>query len=243
MGMTRIALVTGGSQGIGFEVAKQLGEVDGIRVILGVRDPVKGKVAVEKLNTFGIIASYIPLNIVDKNSIDSTREVIEKEYGKLDILVNNAGVSTSVAQNPSTLDVKLLREIFETNFFAQVAVTQAMLPLLRKSSAGRIVNVSSSLGSLSLQANSNYKYYPFNMFGYNSSKTALNAFTVSLAKELSGTSIKVNSADPDWCRTDLGGDQAPFSASEGAAVITRLALLSEDGPAGGFFNSSNHLGW
>jgi NAD(P)-dependent dehydrogenase (short-subunit alcohol dehydrogenase family) len=238
----KVALVTGATQGIGFEVARQLG-LKGIKVIIGARSEKKASDALVLLENDNIEAEYLLLDIVDEVSIQHAYEMISSTYGKLNILVNNAGISTQEDQSPSTIDNRVLKGIFNTNFFSQISVTQKLLPLLQKESDSRIVNVSSSMGSLSLQSNPNYKYFPFNMFGYNVSKTALNAFTIALAKELNGSSIKINSADPDWCRTNLGGDQAPYSPEDGARVIVHLATLGNDGPTGSFFNFSNVLGW
>jgi NAD(P)-dependent dehydrogenase (short-subunit alcohol dehydrogenase family) len=239
----KIALVTGASEGIGFEVARQLGQKK-IKVLIGARNEAKALVAIEQLKAENIEADFISLNILDADSILEAKKRIDKQYGKLDILVNNAGISSNEEQLPSKINEVVLDAVLRTNFFAHVTVTQIFLPLL-KSTNGCIVNVSSSLGSLSLQSNVNYKFFPFNNFGYNVSKTALNAFTVALAKELQmeGSSVKINSADPDWCRTRLGGDIAPFSAMEGAQIIVQLATIEGKGPSGGFFNGSNLLTW
>jgi NAD(P)-dependent dehydrogenase (short-subunit alcohol dehydrogenase family) len=242
-GTKKIALVTGASEGIGFEVALQLGQKN-IKVLIGARNEAKARVAVDQLKAENIEAEFVSLNIVDTDSISEAKKYIEKQYGKLDILVNNAGISSGEEQLPSKIKEVVLDTVLRTNFFAQVTVTQIFLPLV-KSTNGCIVNVSSSLGSLSMQSNANYKYFPFNNFGYNVSKTALNAFTVALAKELQmeGSSVKINSADPDWCRTKLGGDIAPFSPKEGAQIIVKLATLEGNGPSGGFFNGNNLLAW
>src|SRR5262249_38698277 len=155
-------------------------------------------------------------------------------FGKLDILVNNAGIIGNHDYNipPSELALEHIREVFETNFFGVIAVTQAFVPLLKKSDAGRIVNVSSGLGSLTLLSNPGYEFYGINFLDYNASKTALNAFTVSLSKEFLNTPIKVNSADPDFTATDLNDNRGTHTVEEGADTAVWLATLPEDGPTG-----------
>ena len=169
---------------------------------------------------------------------------LEGRYGKLDILVNNAGVVLDEADmegpggfnTTSTVTPEVLRRTFETNFFAVVALTQALLPLIRKAPAGRIVNLSSILGSLTLHTDPKSPIYDIKAFAYDASKTALNAFTVHLAHELRDTPIKVNSAHPGWVKTDMGGAAAPLEVAEGGKTSVRLATLPDDGPTGGFFH-------
>jgi NAD(P)-dependent dehydrogenase (short-subunit alcohol dehydrogenase family) len=176
---------------------------------------------------------------------------LESRYGKLDILVNNAGVmldrADSEAQggfnSTSTVTPDILRQTFETNFFAVVALTQALLPLIRKSPAGRIVNLSSILGSLTLHADPASPIYGMKAFAYDASKTALNAFTVHLAHELRGTPIKVNSAHPGWVKTDMGGSAAPMEVSEGGKTSVQLATLPDDCPTGGYFHQGKARPW
>ena len=171
--------------------------------------------------------------------------------GRLDILVNNAGVlkegeisATGSGPNPVTaVSPEMLRETFETNFFASVALTQKLLPLIRKSPAGRIVNVSSILGSLTLHSDPNSPIYPFKTFAYDASKAALNAFTVHLAYELRDSKIKVNSAHPGWVKTEMGGPNATMEVSEGGKTSAQLATLADDGPSGGFFHLGQPLPW
>lgn len=169
---------------------------------------------------------------------------LQERHGKLDILVNNAGVMLDAIDfaapgshnSTSTVTQEILHKTFETNFFAVVALTQALLPLIRKAPAGRIVNLSSILGSLTLHADPSSPIYEMKAFAYDASKTALNAFTVHLAQELHGTKIKVNSAHPGWVKTDMGGSAAPMELSEGGKTSVRLATLGNDGPTGGFFH-------
>jgi NAD(P)-dependent dehydrogenase (short-subunit alcohol dehydrogenase family) len=176
---------------------------------------------------------------------------LEGRYGKLDILVNNAGVMLEDTDfgapggfnTTTTVTPEVLRSIFETNFFAVVALTQALLPLIRKSPAGRIVNLSSILGSLTLHSDRSSGIYDKKAFGYDASKTALNAFTVHLAQALHGTPIKVNSAHPGWVKTDLGGSAAPMEVSEGGKTSVQLATLPDNGPTGGYFHLGEPLPW
>jgi NAD(P)-dependent dehydrogenase (short-subunit alcohol dehydrogenase family) len=176
---------------------------------------------------------------------------LEGRYGKLDILVNNAGVALedSDFEAPggfnTTTSVKpeILRRVFETNFFAVVGLTRALLPLIRKAPAGRIVNLSSILGSLAQHSDPASPIYSTKAFAYDASKTALNAFTVHLAHELTGTAIKVNSAHPGWVKTDMGGSSAPMEVSEGGKTSVQLATLPDDGPTGGYFHLGQPLPW
>jgi NAD(P)-dependent dehydrogenase (short-subunit alcohol dehydrogenase family) len=238
----RVALVTGANKGLGFEIARQLGQ-QRVCVLLGARHSKRGRAAVEQLKAEGIDAHSVILDVTHAPSIERTRHFIEREYGRLDILVNNAGVAHDASLAPSETPLETIRDVFETNFFGVIAVTQALLPLLRLSQAGRIVNMSSSLGSLTRNADPTSPFASMRLLGYNASKTALNAFTVLLASELRATPVKVNSADPDWCKTDMGGKEAPFTAAEGAATAVWLATLDENGPTGGFFNKQQAVPW
>jgi NAD(P)-dependent dehydrogenase (short-subunit alcohol dehydrogenase family) len=176
---------------------------------------------------------------------------LDATFGKLDILVNNAGVLLDEADlegstgfnTTSTVTLEILRKTFDTNFFAVVALTQTLLPLIRKSSAGRIVNLSSILASLTLHADPKSPIYNMKGFAYDASKTALNAFTVHLAQELHNTPIKVNSAHPGWVKTEMGGSAAPMEVSEGGKTSVQLATLPDDGPTGGFFHLGEPLPW
>jgi NAD(P)-dependent dehydrogenase (short-subunit alcohol dehydrogenase family) len=176
---------------------------------------------------------------------------LEKNYGKLDILVNNAGVSLEDVDfgtpggfnTTTTVTPEILRKTFETNLFAVVAITQALLPLIRKAPAGRIVNLSSILGSLTIHSDPRSPIYDKKAFAYDASKTALNAFTVHLAQALRGTPIKVNSAHPGWVKTDMGGSAAPMEVSEGGKTSVQLATLPDDGPTGGYFHLGQPLPW
>jgi len=243
-GAKKVALISGANKGIGLETARQLGK-QGVTVLLGARDLAKGETAAAQLKSEGIDARAVKLDVVNPADIKAVAEKIEKEFGKLDILVNNAGVAFDPigGNTTSTTSDEKLRKTFDTNFFAVVAVTQAMLPLLKKSDAGRIVNVSSILGSLTLHATDGSPIYEAKMFAYNASKTALNAFTVHLAHELKGTKIKVNSAHPGWVKTDMGSDAAPMEIEDGAKTEVALATLGADGPTGGYVHLGETLPW
>ena len=241
----KVALISGANKGIGFETARQLGKL-GFTVLLGSRDAMKGEVAARQLRGDGVDARVVKLDVRKQADIDAAAKMIEADYGKLDVLVNNAGVMEEkswTVNTTSSTDMQKLRSTFETNVFAVVAVTQAMLPLLMKSEAGRIVNVSSILGSVSLQATPGSPTYGTKLFAYNSSKAALNLFTISLAHELRKTKIKVNSAHPGWVKTDMGGSAAPMDAAAGAKTEVMLATLPDDGPTGGFFHNGQAIAW
>ena len=236
----KVALVTGSNKGLGFGIAKKLGEQE-ITVLIGGRNPAKGKEAVDKLRQEKIDAHFIELDVSDCSSIESAYKAIAEQFGKLDILVNNAGVNLEFSAGlpaPSEVSLDVIRKTFEVNFFGTVAVTQAMLPLIRKSDAGRIVNISSDMASLTLHQDPSFKFYDYKQLAYDSSKTAINAFTVHLAHELQDTNIKVNSAHPGWIKTDMGTDEGELTIDEGAAMPVWLATLPKDGATGGYFDEN-----
>ena len=189
----------------------------------------------------GIEAEAIRLDVTSPADHQAAYEHLDRRFGRLDILVNNAGV----AKRATTCLVPMadLRWTFETNFFGMVALTQALLPLVRKSAAGRIVNLSSALASLTWHSDPKSQIYDTKVFAYDASKTALNAFTVHLAYELRDTKIKVNSADPGWVKTEMGGENAPMEVSEGGKTSAALATLPEDGPTGGYFHMGQAIPW
>jgi NAD(P)-dependent dehydrogenase (short-subunit alcohol dehydrogenase family) len=236
----RVALVTGANRGLGFEISHQLAK-QGVKIVMGVRDVMKGQVAANRLLQDGLDVEFRYLDVTDTESIETIRGYLDETYGKLDILINNAGACLDSGKQPSEVNLDIIRQTLEINFIGAVAITQALLPLILQSEAGRIVNMSSGRGSLTQHGDSNYHYAK--TLAYNSSKTALNSFTVMLAAELKDTTIKVNSADPDWCRTDMGTGMATYSAEEGADTPVWLATLSSDGCTGGFFNSRNRIPW
>ncbi|RYX98089.1 MAG: SDR family oxidoreductase [Comamonadaceae bacterium] len=244
----KIAFITGANRGIGFETARQLGKL-GIFTVLGVRNADAGREAVATLKAEGFDADALVFDATQPADRDSAVAYFEKIAGRLDVLVNNAGVhlegepGSPPPYTASTVPEKILRDTFETNFLAPVAVTQALLPLLRKSKAGRIVNLSSILGSLTLQSDPASPIYDFKATAYDSSKTALNAFTVQLAYELRNSTVKVNSAHPGWVQTSMGGSAAPMNVADGAKTSVLLATLPESGANGGFFHMGDALPW
>lgn len=241
----KVALITGANKGIGFETARQLGQ-KGITVLLGARDLVKGQKAADALIKEGIDAYAVKLEVTSPKDITAVKDFIEKKYGKLDILVNNAGVAQGeelFANDTLAVSQQVLKSTFDTNFFAVVDVTQQLLPLLEKSEAGRIVNLSSILGSLAEHSDVNSPIAGAKELAYNASKTALNQFTVHLAAALKNKNIKVNSAHPGWVKTDMGTDAAPMNVEDGAKTSVTLATLDEQGPNGRFIHAGQELPW
>jgi NAD(P)-dependent dehydrogenase (short-subunit alcohol dehydrogenase family) len=237
----RVAVVTGANKGIGLEIARQLAR-EGITVFLGARDAERGRAAAEKLRAEGFDARPLALDVTDDASVAAAASFVERDTGRLDILVNNAGIAIDDGP-PSRVSIGALRRTYETNVFGVVRTTQAMLPLLRRSDAGRIVNLSSGLGSLARNSDPSWDYAAVKFLAYNSSKTAVNAITVQFAYELRDTSIKVNAADPGYVATDMNRNQGVRSVEQGAATPVRLATLPPDGPTGGYFNDDGPLPW
>ena len=244
----KIAFITGGNRGLGFQTALDLKD-PGIKVVIGSRDLKQGEEAVARLRAAGVDADMLHFDITSAADHQAAYDYFNSKYGRLDILVNNAGIAggsfpgTGPEHRASDVPLDLLHKVFETNFFAPVALTKTLLPLLKKSPAARIVNLSSILGSLTLHADPSAPIYNGKAFAYDASKTALNAFTVHLAHELKGTPIKVNSAHPGWVKTDMGGPSAPMELSEGGKTSVQLATLPEDGPTGGFFHLGQPVPW
>ena len=241
----KIALITGANKGIGLETARQLGR-EGTTVLVAARDSEKAGRAAATLKAEGLDTVPVKLDVTSTADIQAAAAFIESKYGRLDILVNNAGINAEdgfTGNNSSTVAQSALRETFDTNFFAVVELTQALLPLLRKSPAGRIVNLSSILGSLTLHSNPKSPIAGSKPLGYNASKAALNAFTIHLADALKDTKIKVNSAHPGWVKTDMGGQGATMELTDGARTSVELALLGDDGPTGTFSHLSKQVPW
>ena len=243
--MEKVAFITGANRGIGFETSKQLAKKN-TKVILGSRDLDKGKKAIEKLATEGINADLIQYDAFDLNAPQKVYDYISKEYKKLDILINNAGVLLTgnlFVTNSSSVTDKDIKDTFQTNLFSVISLTQKLLPLIKKSDAGRIVNVSTILSSLTLHSAKDSPISPAKEFAYNASKTALNAFTIHLANELKDTKIKVNSGHPGWVKTELGGPNAPIEVKDSFETSLRLATLDENGPTGGLFHKDEIIPW
>ncbi|GEO67576.1 SDR family oxidoreductase [Levilactobacillus spicheri] len=236
----KIALITGADRGIGFETAKELGQ-QGYVVLIGSRNVKRGQVAVEQLKALDIVADTLEIDVTDQQTVQRAADQISNTYQKLDVLINNAGIALPDDELPSTVSVDVLRQTFDTNFFGSFAVTQIMLPLIRKAKAGRIVSLSSSVGSLNWQSHP-IEGAPINP-AYAASKNGVNALTVMFARELKGTAIKVNAADPGWTATDLNGFNAPRSVAEGAQIVVKLATLPADGPSGQLISESGEIAW
>ncbi|MBM7517602.1 SDR family NAD(P)-dependent oxidoreductase [Nocardioides nitrophenolicus] len=243
-----VALVTGGNRGLGLATARRLGQ-EGLTVVIGARDPDRARAAVTQLRTAGVWASAVPLDVDDATSTTAAAERIRREHGRLDVLVNNAGIlpEATATDAADPLDPDLFLRTFRTNVLGAVGVTQAVLPLLVRSDRGRVVNVSSRMGSLSDQLDPASPYHSLVVPAYQASKAALNGLTVALAKRLAGTRVKVNSVCPGWVRTDLGGPEnraaAPTPAEEAAEVVVRAALLDDTGPSGSFFDAAGPVPW
>jgi NAD(P)-dependent dehydrogenase (short-subunit alcohol dehydrogenase family) len=240
-----VALVTGANKGLGFEMSRQLAQ-QGLTVIIAARKLEVAEAAVTKLQNEGLKAQAIALDINDSAQIQSAVREIQDRFGKLDVLINNAGVMLDgewIISNASSVSIETTRKTFDTNFFALVEVTQALLPLVLKSQGGRIVNMASIEGSLTLHADPSSFIYDSKPFAYDASKAAVNSFTVHLAHELRNTPVKVNSAHPDWVKTELGGDGAMMDITEGAKTGVQLATLSDDGASGGFFHLGQPVPW
>jgi NAD(P)-dependent dehydrogenase (short-subunit alcohol dehydrogenase family) len=245
-----VALVTGANKGIGLQIAKDLAR-HGLTVLVGSRDIEKGEAAAKSV---GEEAHAIQLDVTDQASITAAAERIRKEFGRLDVLVNNAGITSVVPPGtsfeermktnvPSASPLDNIRGVFETNVFGVIAVSQAMLPLLREAPAGRIVNLGSSSGSLTL--NSNPKHEHRHLFGaaYSPSKTALHAISLAFAIELEKTNIKVNTACPGYTATDLNNFRGTRTVQQGAREAVRLALIGPDGPTGTLSDEDGQVPW
>jgi NAD(P)-dependent dehydrogenase (short-subunit alcohol dehydrogenase family) len=234
----RIALVTGANKGIGREIARQLGQ-KGFTVWLGCRDEGRGRKATEELRAEGIDAHLVLLDITDDASVVAGVDHLARHSPHLDVLVNNVGIGSGLATKASDEKVDDIRAQFETNVFGTIRATQAFLPLVRKATDARIVMMSSGLGSIALTADMKSPTWNLAAMGYSASKTALNMFTVKLAKELLSEGIKVNAACPGSVATDMGGPGAPRTVEQGAAIAIRLATLDWMGPTGGFFHDGD----
>jgi NAD(P)-dependent dehydrogenase (short-subunit alcohol dehydrogenase family) len=238
----RIALITGANKGIGLEIARQLAQA-GVFVIIGARDLGRAKTAVADLLSQGLAAQSVLIDLNDLGSITVAAQMIRAEHGRLDILVNNAGIVDAHDGPPTMSSPEAARRIMDTNFIGTLAVTQAMLALLRKSPAARIVNLSSSLGSLTINGDPTSPYYSARLMGYNASKAALNMLTIQLAQELRDTQIVVNSVSPGYVKTDLTGHNGYMTPHEGAKLPVKYALLGEDAVSGRFIDANGETPW
>jgi NAD(P)-dependent dehydrogenase (short-subunit alcohol dehydrogenase family) len=241
MSENTVALVTGANKGIGYEIAAGLGAL-GWSVGIGARDEERREAAVEKLRAAGTDAFGVPLDVTDDVSVAAAAALVGQRAGRLDVLVNNAGVTGGTPQEPTMVDLAAVRTAVETNVIGVIRVTNAMLPLLRRSASPRIVNMSSSVGSLTRQATPGAETGPISA-AYAPSKTFLNAVTIQYAKELHETNILINAACPGYCATDLNGFRGVRTPEQGAATAIRLATLPDDGPTGGFFEDAGVVPW
>jgi NAD(P)-dependent dehydrogenase (short-subunit alcohol dehydrogenase family) len=240
---SRIALVTGATRGIGLHTVRQLAEA-GVHTLLAGRDRTKAVEAALKLQAEGLPVEAITLDVTDDASIAEAVGTVEARHGRLDILVNNAGILVDeIGKKVSEQTAATWRKTFDTNVFGLIAVTQAFLPLLHRSASGRIVNVSSILGSVALNADPSSPIYDFKVPAYNVSKSAVNAWTVQLAYELRDSRIKVNTIHPGYVKTDMNAGEGELEIADGARTSVALALIDDNGPQGGFFYQGQVLPW
>ncbi len=239
---TKTAVVTGANKGIGFEIARRLAS-EGYRVWLGARDRGRGEAAAAKLRAQGLDAHWLELDVTDDKSAVSAAEALAKETGTLDVLVNNAGIAEGFGISPLEEPIEITKKVYEVNVFGPIRVTQAFMPLMKASKAGRIVMMSSELGSIQSLLDPGNEFYAVNALGYNSSKSALNAATVSIAKAAEPFGIKVNAADPGYTATEMNGNSGYRTVEQAAEVAVKLATVGEDGPTAGYFNHNGVLPW
>ena len=237
----RTALVTGANKGIGREIARQLAKRDHI-VWLGCRDEGRGRRAEEELRAEGLDVHFVQLDIDDDASVRAAAALIEQRTPELNVLINNVGIETRSGARPSEEDLDAIRTTFDTNVFGTIRATQAFLPLVRRSDGGRIVMMSSAMGSITLTEDMKFPTFGLDAMGYSASKAALNMFVVKLAKELMSEGIKVNAACPGAVQTDMGGPVASRTVEQGSAIAVRLATLDWMGPTGGFFHDDQGPG-
>jgi NAD(P)-dependent dehydrogenase (short-subunit alcohol dehydrogenase family) len=235
----KTVLITGANKSIGFETARQLLQ-QGYYVYLGSRDIKKGEQAASQLQSEGLHqVEPIEIDVDELESIKAARQAIGRKTQVLDVLINNAGVSGAMPQSPLDTDISVFKQVFETNFFGVIEVTQAFMDLLRQSPQPRIVNVTSGLGSLTLHTDPSWKYYGVKPASYVSSKAALNAYTIVLAHHLRDTSFKINAVDPGYTATDFNHHSGPGTVPDAAARVVKAALLGPEGPTGQFFSDDN----
>ena len=239
---TRVALVTGGNKGIGYEICRGIASRD-ITVLMGARDIKAGETACLRLQAEGLTVSFIQLDVADSSSITAAVNEIAKSHGRLDVLVNNAGIKLN--DDDSSLEVaqQTVRNTMQTNFYGPLQLCQLCIPLMRKHNYGRIVNISSTLGSLTEMADPESGYADLQAPAYRLSKNALNGITTLFASQVRGENILVNSACPGWVKTDLGGAAAPLSPEQGADTPVWLSTLPDDGPSSGFFQERKMIPW
>lgn len=238
----RHALVTGANKGIGFAIAKGLAEA-GMSVWMGARDRARGEEAVARLREQDLDVHFLEIDVADQSSVQRAAATLSSEVGALDVLINNAGIIIDVTTPPSQVRMEDMKAVFEVNLFGPVRVTQALLPLMKTAQNARIVMMSSGVGSFGLITDPTSIYSSVNLLDYTSSKIALNAITVSFAKELEPLGIKVNAVEPGHVKTDLNGNSGFLTPEEGAATAIKMALIGPEGPTGGFFGSHGRQPW
>lgn len=239
--MQKIAVITGSHKGLGYAIARKLAQKDDIQVVLTSRKEQDGLAAQKQLLNENIQVDYHSLDVTSDSSVQQFTAWLQQTYGRADILVNNAGVNPTMQPEESsllTVQMETMLSTFTTNVLAVARITQALLPLMQAQNYGRIVNVSTEMASLSLMGSDYYPLAP----SYRLSKIGLNGLTAILAKELQGTNILVNAYSPGWMQTDMGGDNAPFTADEGAETAVYLATLPEGGAQGKFFAELRKFG-
>ncbi|WP_091532968.1 SDR family oxidoreductase [Microlunatus soli] len=236
-----IALVTGANKGIGYEIAAGLGKL-GWQVGVGARDDGRRAEAVAKLRAGGADAFGVPLDVTDEASVAAAAQQLEARAGRLDVLINNAGITGGPLQQPTAADLPTIRAVLETNVLGVISLTNAVLPLLRRSTSPRIVNMSSSVGSLTRQTDPEGQTGPISI-AYSPSKSLLNAVTIQYVKELADTNILINAGCPGFVATDLNGFRGHRTPEQGAAIAIKLATLPDDGPTGGFFEDAGVVPW
>ncbi len=237
----KVALVTGANKGIGYEIAAGLGAL-GWSVGVGARDDTRREAAVASLRERGVDAFGVPLDVTDDASVAAAAELLTAQKGRLDVLVNNAGITGSADQMPTTVDLDTVRRAVDVNVYGVIRMTNAFLPLLRDAASPRIVNMSSGVGSLTLQSANDGTTGPISV-AYSPSKSFLNAVTVQYAKELADTNILINLGCPGFVATDLNGFRGTRTPQQGAAIALHLATLPDDGPTGGYFNDDGTIPW
>jgi NAD(P)-dependent dehydrogenase (short-subunit alcohol dehydrogenase family) len=239
----KTVLITGANKSIGFETARQLARA-GYHIILGSRDKSNGEQAVAQLKAEGFNdVDLLVIDVSKQESVNKAKAELEGKLLALDVLINNAGISGGFPQSALTVTMDTLKDVYETNVFGAIRVTQAFIELLKKSAAPRIVNVSSDLGSLTQHNDPNWPYYNFKSAAYGPSKTALNAYTVALAFELKDTAFKVNAVNPGYTATDFNQHRGTKTVADGAAIIVQYATIGADGPTGKFLSDYGDTPW
>ena len=238
----RVALVTGGNRGIGYAIGRSLAQ-QGITVILGVRDPDKGASACSRLQGEGLDVNFELMDVTDEDSVQKAVKHIQVQFGRLDILVNNAGIMIDDDENVLNVSRETIEKTLQTNVLGPLRLCQHCITLMKAGGYGRVVNMSSTLGSLSEMADPDAPHADVLTPAYRLSKAALNAITTLVAREVRKDNILVNSACPGWVRTDLGGDAAPLTPEQGADTPVWLATLPDGGPTGGFYRERTRIPW